>query len=141
TEAESQKLERALEYSCAGRLGKLLEPVMEPMGMDWKIGTAFIGAFAAKEIFVAQMGIVYSAGNVEEDDAPLREIMSRTYSPLTGLCILIFSLIASPCMATFAVMARESGSWKWAVAQWFGLTALAWVLCVTIFQIGTMCGF
>lgn len=139
--AETQKQERALEYSCAGRLGKLLEPVMEPMGMDWKIGTAFIGAFAAKEIFVAQMGIVYSAGNVEEDDAPLREIMSRTYSPLTGLCILVFSLVASPCMATFAVMARESGSWKWAVAQWLGLTALAWVLCVTIFQIGTICGF
>ncbi len=132
---------RKLEYSYAGRLGKLLEPVMEPMGMDWKIGTAFIGAFAAKEVFVAQMGIVYSAGNVEEDGAPLRKIMSRTYSPLTGVCILVFALIASPCMATFAVMARESGSWKWAVAQWLGLTALAWVLCVAIFQIGTMCGF
>ena len=135
--SEEEVMELALEFSGAGRLGKALEPLMKPMGLDWKIGTAFLGAFAAKEVFVAQMGIICRAGDVEEDDSSLREILRRRYSPLAGLCILIFSLVASPCMATFAVMAREAGSWKWAFAQWFGLTFLGWLLATGLFQIGT----
>ena len=97
---------------------------------------AFIGAFAAKEVFVAQMGIVYRAGDVEEDDSSLRDIMAKNYTPLQGVCILLFALIATPCMATFAVMAREAGSWKWAFAQWFTLTAMAWVICTIVYQVG-----
>ncbi|MBR0190864.1 MAG: ferrous iron transport protein B [Thermoguttaceae bacterium] len=128
--------EATLEYSGAGRLGKAIEPVMKPMGMDWKLGTAFIGAFAAKEVFVAQMGIVYSAGDIEEDTSSLRDIMAKNYTPLQGVCILLFALIATPCMATFAVMAREAGSWKWAFAQWFTLTAMAWVICTIVYQVG-----
>lgn len=114
-----------------------IEPIMKPMGMDWKIGTAFLGAFAAKEVFVAEMGIVYRVGDVEDDDSSLREIVSENYSPLSGLCILLFALIATPCMATFAVMARETGSWKWAFGQWFALSFLAWIVCAAVFQIGT----
>jgi len=136
--SEQAAAEAALEFSTAGRIGKAIEPIMETMGMDWKIGTAFLGAFAAKEVFVAQMGIVYQCGDVEEDDSSLREVMRKNYSPLIGYCLLIFALVSAPCMATFAVAAREAG-WKWAAAQWFFLTLIAWVLCTGIFQIGTHC--
>ncbi|MBQ9454387.1 MAG: ferrous iron transport protein B [Thermoguttaceae bacterium] len=135
-EDEQALQEAALEYSGAGRIGKAIEPVMKPMGMDWKLGTAFIGAFAAKEVFVSQMGIVYRVGEVEEGDTTLRDIMAKNYTRLQGICILLFALIATPCMATFAVMAREAGSWKWAFAQWFTLTAMAWVICTIVYQVG-----
>ncbi|MBP3531917.1 MAG: ferrous iron transport protein B [Thermoguttaceae bacterium] len=126
----------ALERSYAGRVGRALEPMLRPMGFDWKIGTALIGAIAAKEVFVAQMGVVYSVGEADETSEPLAETLRANYSPLVGFCIMLFCLIATPCMATFAVMAREAGSWKWAFAQWFGLTAIAWVLTTLVYQIG-----
>ena len=128
----------ALEYSFAGRIGRGLEPILRPMGFDWKIGTALIGAVAAKEIFVAQMGVVYSLGEADETSAPLAETLRANYSPLVGFCLMLFCLIATPCMATFATMAKESGSWKWAFAQWGGLTALAWVLTTLVYQIGSL---
>ncbi len=126
----------ALERSYAGRVGRAIEPLLRPMGFDWKIGTALIGAVAAKEVFVAQMGVVYSVGEADETSEPLAETLRANYSPLVGFCIMLFCLIATPCMATFAVMAREAGSWKWAFAQWFGLTAIAWVLTTLVYQIG-----
>jgi len=128
----------ALERSYAGRVGRALEPLLRPMGFDWKIGTALIGAIAAKEVFVAQMGVVYSVGEADETSEPLAATLRANYSPLVGFCIMLFCLIATPCMATFAVMAREAGSWKWAFAQWFGLTAIAWVLTTLVYQIGQM---
>ncbi len=128
----------ALERSYAGRVGRAIEPLLRPMGFDWKIGTALIGAIAAKEVFVAQMGVVYSVGEADETSEPLAETLRANYSPLVGFCIMLFCLIATPCMATFAVMAREAGSWKWAFAQWFGLTAIAWVLTTLVYQIGQM---
>lgn len=126
----------ALERSYAGRVGRALEPMLRPMGFDWKIGTALIGAIAAKEVFVAQMGVVYSVGEADETSEPLAATLRANYSPLVGFCIMLFCLIATPCMATFAVMAKEAGSWKWAFAQWFGLTAIAWVLTTLVYQIG-----
>ncbi|MBQ7030484.1 MAG: hypothetical protein IJN32_09595, partial [Thermoguttaceae bacterium] len=129
----------ALERSYAGRVGRAIEPILRPMGFDWKIGTALIGAIAAKEVFVAQMGVVYSVGEADETSEPLAETLRANYSPLVGFCIMLFCLIATPCMATFAVMAKEAGSWKWAFAQWFGLTAIAWVLTTLVYQIGKMC--
>ncbi|MBQ2850455.1 MAG: ferrous iron transport protein B, partial [Thermoguttaceae bacterium] len=128
----------ALERSYAGRVGRAIEPILRPMGFDWKIGTALIGAIAAKEVFVAQMGVVYSVGEADETSEPLAATLRAKYSPLVGFCIMLFCLIATPCMATFAVMAKEAGSWKWAFAQWFGLTAIAWVLTTLVYQIGKM---
>ena len=133
--AESQA---KLERSFAGRIGRGIEPALRPMGFDWKIGTALIGAIAAKEIFVAQLGVVYSVGEADETSAPLAETLRAHYTPLVGFCIMLFCLIATPCMATFAAMAQESGSWKWAVAQWCSLTALAWVLTTLVYQIGRL---
>jgi ferrous iron transport protein B len=130
---------RQLAHSLVGRMGHAMEPVIAPMGFDWRIGTALVGAFAAKEVFVAQLGIVYSVESPEDTGAAhLRQQLQADYTPLVGFCIMLFALIASPCMATVAVIRRESGSWGWAAFQFFGLTVLAWIVTVLVFQIGTL---
>lgn len=130
--------EAELEYSAAGRIGKFIEPVIAPLGFDWKIGTALIGAFAAKEVFVAQMGIVYSLGEVGEDSDALRAKLQENYTPLVGFAIMIFALLSAPCMATFAIVKRESNSWKWAFFQFFGMTLVAYIITFLIYQIGRL---
>lgn len=135
-EIENDRGEHELIYSYAGRIGNFIEPVLKPMGFDWKIGTALIGAIAAKEVFVAQMGIVYSVGEADEESVPLREKLAAAYTPLVGFCIMLFCLVSAPCMATLAITRRESGSWKWAFLQWGGLTFLAFILTTLVYQIG-----
>lgn len=136
TEIDNREAEEQLVNSCAGKIGHMLEPALKPMGFDWKIGTALIGAIAAKEAFVSQMGIVYSVGQSDEESQPLRETIAQHYPPIVGLGIMIFCLLSAPCMATFAVMAREAGSWKWAAAQWITLTGIAWVIVTIMFKLG-----
>jgi ferrous iron transport protein B len=134
-ESERQRLE--LQYSLAGRIGKWMEPVLRPLGFDWKVGTALIGATMAKEVFVSQMSIVYSLGG-EEDLDRLREHIQQDYSPLQGFCIMLFCLISTPCIATVAVTRRESGAWKWALLQFAGLTGLAYLVTLTVYQTGQL---
>ncbi len=130
-----------LEYSIAGRMGHALEKVLKPLGLDWKIATALVGAFAAKEVFVAQMGIIYAVGDSEGGGAEtLRSRLSSQYSALQAVCILLFCLIGTPCMATIAITRKESGSWGWAILQWGGLTAMAYVLTMAVYQLGTLAG-
>lgn len=124
-----------LQHSLAGRLGTTLEPVFRPLGFDWRIVTASIGAFAAKEVFVSQMSIVYALGD-DGAETDLRQRISRDYSPRTGIALILFLLIGTPCMATVAVVRRESGSWKWAWGQFFGLTMLAYLVALTAYQVG-----
>ncbi len=138
-EIRQEREEKAfdLSYSCAGRIGRFLAPRGSPMGFDWKIGTALIGALAAKEVFVSQMGIVYSSSSGEDEDkTPLRERLRQSYSPLVGFCIMLYCLLSAPCMATFAVTRRESGQWRWALLLFGGLTALAYVVTTVVFQVG-----
>lgn len=132
--------EEALRYSIAGRVGHAIEPFLKPMGFDWKIGTALIGAFAAKEVFVAQLGIVYAVGEADESSETLRDKLKANYNPLIGFCIMLFCLISAPCMATVAVTARESGSWRWAMLQLGGLTVLAYVIATLVYQFGSLLG-
>ncbi len=127
-----------LKHSVAGQIGSLLEPIIEPMGFDWKIGTALIGSFAAKEVFVAQMGIIMSLGEIDEESENLRSTMRERYSPLVAFCLMLFLLVATPCMATVAITRREAGRWRWAMLQFGGLTALAYVLSVAVYQIGSL---
>ena len=140
TSAQLRKRRAAedLEASAAGRVGRALEPVMRPLGFDWKITTAMIGAFAAKEVFVAQMGIVHSLGEVGQESTDLRQVLRRDYTPLTGVSLMLFLLIATPCMATLAVTRRESGSWKWALLQLSGLTAVAYLVSLVFYQVGRL---
>ncbi len=129
-----------LAYTVTGRIGRAVEPLLRPMGFDWRIGTALIGALAAKEVFVAQMGIVYSVGQADERSDTLRARLRENYTPLQAFCIMLFCLVSAPCMATIAVTKRESNSWKWALLQLGGLTALAYVLTTVVYQVGVLVG-
>lgn len=129
--------EARLEYSVVGRLGKTLEPVIKFAGMDWRIGSALVGAFAAKEVFVAQMGIVFKVGAVDETSDSLREILRKKYSPLVAVSIIVFCLIAAPCMATLVVVAKET-SWRWAWFQWGTLTLLGFLVACAVYQVGSL---
>lgn len=137
---ENMRKETSLRYSIAGRIGNTIEPIIRSMGFDWKIGTALIGAFAAKEVFIAQLGIVYSIGEVEESAETLREKLRENYSPLTGFCIMLFCLIAMPCMATIIIVAREGNSWGWALTQLIGLTLIAYFITTIVYQTGYFLG-
>ncbi len=139
-QAASRRAGEALRHSVAGRLGAAMEPVIAPLGFDWKIGVGLVGALAAKEVFVAQMGIVYSLGATDEESSDLRTQLGTDYPPLTGFSLMLFLLIAAPCMATVALTRRESGSWKWAALQFGGLTTVAYLVSLVVFQVGSFLG-
>ncbi|MDD5328168.1 MAG: ferrous iron transport protein B [Phycisphaerae bacterium] len=126
--------QKKLEYSVMGRVGRAIEPVIRPLGFDWKIGTALIGAAAAKEVFVSQLGIVYA----EDQGQTLRQKLQASYTPLVGFCIMLFCLISAPCVATVAMTRQETNSWGWALFQFFGLTGLAYAVTFIVYQIGSL---
>jgi ferrous iron transport protein B len=128
-----------MDYSVAGRIGKVLHHPMQFAGFDERASTATIGALAAKEAFVSQLGTMFSMGDVDvEDPQALREILPNHYSPLQAFSIMIFCLLSAPCVATLAATWRESGHWKWAAFQFFGLAFLAYGAAVAIYQIGIL---
>ncbi len=127
----------SLQYSVAGRVGKGLEVVLAPLGFDWKISSALIGAFAAKELFVAQLGILYSVEDAESGEHTLQQTLRSTYTPLQGFCIMLFCLLTVPCIATMAVVWREANSLTFMAAQIVLYTAVAYLLTFAVFQIGT----
>jgi ferrous iron transport protein B len=133
-----QTRQTELAHSAAGRLGRAIEPVLKPLGFDWKIGTALIGATVAKEVFVAQLSIVYAVGTAGDHSQTLRERLQANYTPLTGFCIMLFCLIYAPCAATVAVTRHETNSWAWALFQFFALTALAYVVTLVVYQLGSI---
>jgi ferrous iron transport protein B len=137
-----QAQQKKLEHSVIGRIGQAIEPALKPLGFDWKIGTALIGATAAKEVFVSQLAIVFAVSSEdggadgEKSAQNLREKLQANYTPLTGFCIMLFCLIYAPCVATVAMTRQETNSWGWALFQFFGLTALAYLLTLIVYQIG-----
>ncbi len=134
-----ERREAAISYSAAGRLGHALEPLLKPLGFDWRIGTALIGACAAKEMFVAQMGIVFAdSADPDESSTTLGSTLRRHYSPLTGLCIILFNLISLPCLATLAATRQETNSWRWPILQFVSLTLMAWLVTFFVYQTGLM---
>jgi len=135
--AEQQRSEQ-LAYSVAGRIGKAVEPALAPLGFDWKIGTALIGAVAAKEVFVSQLGIVHAMDPAAEGGETLRERLRGEYTRLTALAIILFVLIGTPCVATVAAVRAESGRWRWALLQFGGLTAAAYAITLLFYQSGRL---
>jgi len=119
----------------SGRVGHVLEPVMRPIGFDWHISTALVGAFVAKEIFISHLAIMTA---VEDEGASLREILPRRYTPLQGYVLMLFCLIATPCIATFLAVKRETGTWLWALAQQVALTLFAYSVCFIVYRVGLM---
>lgn len=137
---------QALEYSIAGRAGRLVEPIFEPLGFDWKINVGVITSFAAREVVVSTLAIVYGIGEEgAEDDATLIETLKKqkrrdgtpVFTTATGLSLLVFFVLAMQCLPTQAVTRRETGSWKWAVFQLVYMTAVAWVAAAATYQITT----
>lgn len=135
---ENEKSSETLEYTISGRVGKFFEPVFKPIGFDWKLATASIGALAAKEVFVSQLGILYSEGEADEESEGLREKLASTYTPLQGFCIMIFCLLSIPCLATLAIIKRELNSWKAPVYEAIMLFAIAYVATLVVYQVGTL---
>jgi ferrous iron transport protein B len=135
--SDEQARQAKLEHSAIGRLGQAIEPVIKPLGFDWKIGTALIGATAAKEVFVSQLAIVYAVGSAEEGTTTLRQRLRANYTPLTGFCIMLFCLIYAPCVATIAMTKQETNSWRWALFQFFSLTVLAYIITFVVYQFGS----
>ncbi len=147
---EAEQRGEELRGSYAGQLGKVIEPVIEPLGFDWKIGIGLIGAFAAREVFVATMGVVYSAGeDVDEESTTLRERMraevradgAPVYTPLVGLSLMVFFALACQCMSTVAVVKRETGGYRWPAFLLAYMTALAWLASFVVYQGGRLLGF
>jgi ferrous iron transport protein B len=130
-----QARQKSLEYSVVGRLGQTIEPAIRPLGFDWRIGTALIGALPAKELIVSQMGIVYAVADADENTPSLSKRLRADYTPLTGFCVMLFCLISAPCVATIAMTRQETRSWRWALFQFTGLTVLAYVVTLAVYQV------
>lgn len=131
-----------LENSYGGKLGHAIEPALSPLGFDWKIGVGLVGAFAAREVFISTLGIVYAVGgDADEQSQPLRSNLQRHYSPLTGLSLMVFFALAMQCMSTLAVVRRESRSWRWPAFLFSYMTVLAWVVSFLVYQGGRLLGF
>ncbi|MDR1030875.1 MAG: ferrous iron transport protein B [Treponema sp.] len=133
----------ALEYSFAGRLGKFIEPVFRPLGFDWKLATASVTGFAAKEVIVSTLGILYRIGTEENEESEgLREAIRHDahMSPLVALVFMLFTLVIPPCFAALATMKAEIG-WKWVGFEILFLITLGWLLGCMVYQLGGMAGF
>ena len=139
-----------IEHSYAGRMGKAMEPVIEPLGYDWKIGVGLVGAFAAREVFVGTMGVVYAIEELDEDDpTTLREQMKAeldasgqpVWTPRVGLSLMVFIALACQCMSTLAAVKRETKSWGWTGFLFTYMTALAWVASFLTYQGMGLLGF
>jgi len=135
-----------LEHSIIGSFGKFIEPAIEPLGYDWKIGIALITSFAAREVFVGTMSTIYSIGADEEDELTIREKLSKEINPKTGLpmytmavgfSLMVFYAFAMQCMSTVAVVYRETKGWKWPIIQVIYMTAVAYLSALVTYQIFT----
>lgn len=129
----------AMEHSYAGQIGHWMEPVTQMAGFDWKVNSALLGAFAAKEIFVTQMGILYAVQDGDsgtEAQQTLNARLKANYTPLQGISIMVFCLIALPCIGTVTVAKREAGTWWFALAQFGGLTLLGFLMSTAVYQLG-----
>ena len=133
-----------LEHSYAGILGRSIEPVIAPLGYDWKIGIALITSFAAREVFVGTMATLYSVGDDKDEnnatlrqkmDAAVREDGTKVYNLATGLSLMVFYVLAMQCMSTLAVVKRETKSWKWPVIQLSYMTGLAYICSFIVFHL------
>ena len=138
-----------LAQSFAGRAGHALEPVVRPLGFDWQIGIGLISSFAAREVFVSTMGVVFNAESADENTPTLRTALRqahwpdgrRLFTPLVCFNLMVFYVFAMQCMSTIAVVRRETNSWRWPIFQTAYMTGTAWLVCFVIYQTGRALGF
>ena len=141
-----------LRQSFAGRLGRFIEPAIAPLGFDWKMGIGIVASFAAREVFVSTMSVVYNVGDYDKSDpgsASLTKALQAqkhpdgraVYTPLTAVTLMVFYVFALQCVSTVAVVRRETNSWKWPLFQWAYMGALAWVLAFLTYHGGRLLGW
>lgn len=125
------------ENSYIGHIGKAIEPAIEPLGMDWKLGVGLISGAGAKEIVASTLCVLY-ANNSEADEGSMSVLLRADgVTPLVAFCFMLFVLIYFPCIAALVAIKQESGSWKWALFSAVYTTALAWLVTFTVYQIGS----
>ena len=147
---ENRLSQREIEYSIAGRVGRFVEPVFAPLGFDWQINVGVMTSFAAREVVVSTLAIVYGIGeDAAEDKTTLIETLRRQKRPdgspvfttATSLSFLVFFVLAMQCLPTQAVTKRETGSWKWAILQFTFMSCLAYVAALVTYQVCRLAGF
>jgi len=150
-EVDKQAAGEHLRKSFAGMAGRAIEPVIAPLGFDWKMGIGIISSFAAREVFVSTMSTVYNVGNADEE-ASKKELVETlkqqkhsngapVYTALLGVTLMVFYVFAMQCASTVAVVRRETNSWKWPVFQWAYMGILAWGLAFLTFHLGHWLGW
>lgn len=144
-----QMAAHAMEYSLIGRMGRAIEPVMAPLGFDWKLSAGIISAFAAREVIVSSLGTIYSVGDADENSVALRDRLRSDrdpetgrliYTPLVAVSLMVFFVLAMQCMSTLAVARRELNSWFWPAIMWTYMTGLAYLFALLVYQGGRFLG-
>jgi ferrous iron transport protein B len=138
-----------IEVSLAGQLGHALEPIVAPLGFDWRLAIGVIGAFSAREVFVSTLALVYGLEQDDDEAMPLRERMRSevrsngkpAYPPLVGLSLMVFFALACQCMSTLAVVKRETQTWRWPIVMFAYMTGLAYIASFVVYQGGKLLGF
>ena len=140
-----------LRYSFAGRMGRAIEPIIAPLGFDWRMGIGIVSSFAAREVFVSTMSTVYNMGNSEESGAAtqLQDALRQqkhddgtpVYTTLTAITLMVFYVFALQCVSTVAVVRRETNSWKWPLFQWAYMGVLAWGFAFCTMHLGKALGW
>jgi len=139
---DAAKAEDKMEHSIAGRAGKFIEPVIRPIGFDWKIGISAITGFAAKEVVVSTLGVLYRIGTGEDEESEsLRDAIrkDKAFNPLVAYNLMLFILIVAPCFAAQSMMGSEIG-WRWVGFHFIYTFVLAWLLCFTVYKVGIAFG-
>jgi len=138
-----------IAHSFAGQAGHLLEPVIKPLGFDWRIGIGLVTSFAAREVFVSSMGVIFGVQDAGDSTTPVRDALRAArwpsgallFTPLVCLTLMVYYVFAMQCMSTVAVVKRETNSWRWPLFQIAYMTGTAWVVCFIIFQAGRALGY
>ncbi len=138
------------EMSFIGQLGRFIEPVMRPLGFDWKLSAGILSAFVAREVIIGALGTLYSVADADENSLALRDHLRSarnpntgqpSYTPLVAMSLLVFFVLALQCASTLAIARRELNSWKWPVFMWVYMTGLAYVASLAVYQGGLALGF
>ncbi|MFC1771037.1 ferrous iron transport protein B [Candidatus Margulisiibacteriota bacterium] len=137
SQLELQNQSEQLEYSIAGRLGKVIAPVIKPLGFDWRIGIALTTGIAAKEVVVSTLGTIYSLGAVDEESVDLAQKLQDdpNFTRATALSLMVFVLLYIPCIAAIGVFKKETGSWKWIGIYALYSTSVAWVFAFFVYRL------
>jgi ferrous iron transport protein B len=133
-----------LAHSFAGRVGQAIEPALRPLGFDWKMGVGCLGAFAARELFVSTLAIIYGTGSAERSTSDLAAAMRAdryadgrpVWTPLAAASLLLWFVLAMQCMSTLVVVRQETGGWTWPALMFVYMNGLAYVGCLVLYQVG-----